>query len=327
MELLPLNEYDKIIISYSGGKDSLACLLRLIELGATRSQLELWHQHVDGEPGSPHLMDWPCTKAYVEATSRAMNIPLRCQWKDGGFAGEMLRENSLTKGIYYEDGQGRVQYLPPSDRGKRATRRLFPQVSADLSVRWCSAYLKIDVACRAINNDLRFNRANILFVTGERREESTARSKYQEVACHRSNSKRRRVDQWRAIIDWREQEVWEIIRKHRIRAHPAYYLGFGRVSCMTCIFGDKHQWASTKSLAPERVYQIAGYEKEFGKTIKKGESVLEQAEKGESFVEDSPAELRQLAMSDHYPTRRFFLSEDEEWTMPGGAFKRCGAPS
>jgi len=32
-EQLPLDQFDHILVSYSGGKDSLACLLRLLDLG------------------------------------------------------------------------------------------------------------------------------------------------------------------------------------------------------------------------------------------------------------------------------------------------------
>lgn len=113
-QLLPLNLYDKIIVNYSGGKDSLAMLLLLLEMGVPKSQIELWHQHVDGEPGSEGLMDWPCTEGYVRATGEALGITVRFQWKDGGFEGEMLRENAMTKGVYFEDGKGRVRYCPPA---------------------------------------------------------------------------------------------------------------------------------------------------------------------------------------------------------------------
>src|SRR5574343_27596 len=149
--LLPLKRYDKILVSYSGGKDSNACVLHLREMGVDTSQMELWHQLVDGRDEG-QFMDWPCTESYVSAAGLNLGIPVRFQWRDKGFLGEMLRDESPTHGVYYEDGDGKVVYVPPG-RLTKGTRKKFPQKSSDLNVRYCSPYVKIDVAKRAINND------------------------------------------------------------------------------------------------------------------------------------------------------------------------------
>lgn len=326
MELLPLNEYDLVIVSYSGGKDSLACVLHMLELGVPPDRLELWHQAVDGGPADEKLFDWPCTESYVRRTGEALGIPVRFQWKDGGFHEELLRENAYSKGVYYEDSAGQTQYLAPQGR-KRGTRRMFPQISANLNVRWCSAYLKIDVAKRALNNEPRFKEARLLFVTGERGQESAARAQYTPLIAHPSTSSKRRVDQWRAILDWSEEQVWEIIARHRLRPHPAYYLGWGRVSCMTCIFGDKDQWASVHKLSSARFWQIAQYEQDFGKTIHRTKSVPELAFSGQPYAELANADLVRLALSTEYPADYIRLADAESWQQPAGAYRRCGGPT
>jgi tRNA(Ile)-lysidine synthase TilS/MesJ len=43
-----LNSYDVIVVAFSGGKDSIACVLHLLELGGPRERIELWHHDVDG---------------------------------------------------------------------------------------------------------------------------------------------------------------------------------------------------------------------------------------------------------------------------------------
>ncbi|MDE3841062.1 hypothetical protein C0966_17510 (plasmid) [Bacillus methanolicus] len=48
VELFPLDDYDHIIISASAGKDSMACLFYLLDLGVPSKKIELWHQSVDG---------------------------------------------------------------------------------------------------------------------------------------------------------------------------------------------------------------------------------------------------------------------------------------
>lgn len=322
-QLLPLEQYDLICVAYSGGKDSLASLLDLLDRGVPREKIELHHHDIDGR-GEP-LMDWPCTPAYVRATGAALGLPVVFSWREGGFVREMLRDNEPTAPVVYEKS-GRIAL--PTVRATPGTRLKFPQVSADLSVRWCSAYLKIDVMARVLNNDPAYKGKTILVVTGERRQESAARSKYQEGESHRTNNKTRTVHQWRNVIDWSEEQVWAIIERHRIRPHPAYQLGWGRVSCLACIFGDDDQWASVKEISPARFTRIADLERQFSTTIKKGRSVEEIAQRGKEFVSDKPDELRRLAMSeDAFTAGHFFLAAGEAWAVPAGSNKRCGGPS
>ena len=59
-ELLPLEMYDLIIVLISGGKDSIACYYKLMELGVPKAKIEFWHHDIDG--GHPsRTMDWRCT--------------------------------------------------------------------------------------------------------------------------------------------------------------------------------------------------------------------------------------------------------------------------
>src|SRR5437762_2499845 len=89
-ELLPLEQYDRILVSFSGGKDSLALVLDLLERGVNRERIQLWHQCVDGESGGEQFVDWPCTESYVRAVGHALGVRVLFQWRIGGFLGEML---------------------------------------------------------------------------------------------------------------------------------------------------------------------------------------------------------------------------------------------
>lgn len=65
-ELLPLEEYDLVAILLSGGKDSIACYYKLLELGVPKERMEFWHHDIDG--GNPERkMDWKCTQNYVKS--------------------------------------------------------------------------------------------------------------------------------------------------------------------------------------------------------------------------------------------------------------------
>jgi 3'-phosphoadenosine 5'-phosphosulfate sulfotransferase (PAPS reductase)/FAD synthetase len=320
--LLPLEDYDLIICSFSGGKDSLAALLHLLEAGVPKDKIELWHQCIDGEPGTEGFMDWPVTESYVQAVGDAFGIPVRFQWKVNGFEGEMLREGRRTMPNAYQLTDGTVK-VSGGTRGKEATRLMFPQKAADLSVRWCSAYLKIDVCSAAICGDPLLKSAKVLLVTGERRQESAARSKYAEVEGHKAGSGQRTVHQWRAVIDWTEEEVWAIIRRWRVQPHPAYRMGFGRVSCMMCIFADADQWATIRQIAPARFRRVSEFERRFGKTIDRVLSVDDQADKGTPYVADP--EVIQQAL-DHTFTAADVIMQPGTWMMPAGAFRHCGGP-
>jgi 3'-phosphoadenosine 5'-phosphosulfate sulfotransferase (PAPS reductase)/FAD synthetase len=312
--------YERVIIAFSGGKDSLACLLRLLDLGVPKEKLELWHHDIDGREGA-QLMDWPVTRDYCRAVAKHFDIPIRYSWKVGGFEREMLRDNAPTAPTRYELPDGTLGQS--GGKGKPGTRLRFPQVTADLKTRWCSAYLKIDVCATALRNDLRLRNGRSIVVTGERREESRGRSRYMEVETHRASSSKRNIHHWRPVIDMGEPEVWELIKKYGITPHPAYRLGFGRVSCLACIFGNPDQWAAVAQLDPVRFERIAAYEQLFGCTIHRKKSVRELAGAGVSLVADKPESLRNMAMSHRFVD----AIHNPVWHLPQGAYRACGGPT
>ena len=319
-----LDWYDYFLVSFSGGKDSIALALSLLKKGVAKERIVLMHQHVDGEPGMDRpFMDWPCTEGYCRAFAKATGIRLLFQWRHGGFHREMLKQNARIAPVSFEYLGGGIG-TAGGVRGKVSTRRLFPQVTADLSKRWCSPALKIDVASIAINNEPAFKGKRLLFLSGERRQESAARSRYAEMEQHRTHTKSRHVDHWRMVIDWNEEMVWSVMREFNVMPHPAYRLGWGRVSCLACIFGLADQWASVRLIAPDLFSRIAQYERDFGKTIHKGKSVVDLANKGTPYPDCYKPELVALAMSRDYPVP---LALTDNWTLPPGAFKRCGGPS
>ena len=71
-----LRSYDTIVVAFSGGKDSIASLIALIEAGVPPERIELYHHDVDG--GADAFMDWPSTTAYCHAVASAFGVPLYC---------------------------------------------------------------------------------------------------------------------------------------------------------------------------------------------------------------------------------------------------------
>lgn len=321
-----LSSYDLYAVGFSGGKDSWASLLHLLECGVPPEKIELHHQKVDGTTSK--LMDWPCSSSYVDKAGEAFGIPVVHSWKEGGFEREMNRNQERTAPISWHTKDGQIRTMG-GDRGKLDVRRKFPQVSADLRVRWCSSYLKIDVFARVLNNDERYQSRRVLVITGERAEESASRAKYATFERHRTDLRdgekvQRHIDHWRPVHAWTEAEVWAILQRHRINPHPAYWLGYSRASCRACIFSGPNEWATLRTHMPDAFAPVAAYENEFGLTIHRTMTVNDQADRGVPHV--CSLEMLLLAESEVYYAP-IILPEGEAWALPPGAFKKGHGPS
>jgi len=323
--------FDRIVVAYSGGKDSLACVLHLLDFGVPRSKIELWHHRID-PPGRP-FMDWPCTTEFCRAVGRALDFPLYVSYREGGFGREMLRDEDPPGGVSYEDPEGE-HFLSGGDK-PLTTRMKFPQVGAITAGRWCSAILKIDVASRIFSNDPRYAAGRFLFVTGERAEEGGRRKHYPETEPYRGKeaTRDREILHWHPVLRWKEDRVWDIAKEHGVVPHPAYRLGWGRLSCMACIFGDPNQFASVREVSPEVFRKIAAYEKRFGTTIKRESKAPHRplpigayADTGESFVPEGGEALVRRALSEG-PWSGRVVVRPSDWRLPAGAFKKGGGPT
>lgn len=169
-ELLPLEDYDLVVVLLSGGKDSIACYYKLLELGVPKEKFEFWHHDIDG--GHPsRRMDWRCTQNYVRAFAEAEGVPLRTSWRVNGFFGELYRIGASEPVEWMDPETGEIcqcklspSYLQCMEIKEKATedmeeqlkqhgcRMKFPAKTGDLSRRWCSAYLKIMVADTVMSN-------------------------------------------------------------------------------------------------------------------------------------------------------------------------------
>lgn len=346
-ELLPLEMYDLVIVLISGGKDSIACYYKLLELGVPKSKIEFWHHDIDG--GHPsRTMDWRCTVNYIRSFAEAEQIPLRVSWRKNGFFGELYRIGASELIEYVDPETGEIYQCPPSKKymecqklkvaaisemenklAEFGYRMKYPMKSGDLSRRWCSAYLKIMVADTVLRNmnsvaaNLTKTRKDIklLIVSGERRGESVGRSKYNEIEIHRTNAvskHHRTVHQWRPVIDYSEKDIWEVLKRHKVNPHPCYRAGWNRCSCAMCIFSTPQLFAGIRELYPKEYALLCQDEKVLGFTLDNHCDLETYIGSADSCVYHGDKEAIQSLLTGEFPVESVYVKD--KWKYPAGAF-------
>ena len=97
-------------------------------------------------------------------------------------------------------------------------------------MRWCCTIFKTGAITRKINSTFR-NTNKVLSFQGIRRNESTARSKYDRES---NDSKIQKQYAVAPIIDWLEFDVWLYLLGNNVDFNDAYQQGFSRVGCWCC---------------------------------------------------------------------------------------------
>jgi len=258
----------KFIVAFSGGKDSIAIVLHLIyKEFISPDQIELWHHEVDGM--GENLWDWKCTTSYCKAFAKAVGCKLLFSYREGGITKEILKgldgKLDISGDVYFQSEEG-GEFHKSKSQGEPNKRLMFPAIETNLDKRWCSSLVKIDVMKRAINNMEKYSNASLIICTGERRGEGGNRSTYMEIEPYRFSFNANQIT-WRPVIDYSEQDVWDLMKEWNIQPHPAYEVGFGRCSCQLCIFNQRNQWATNNEISPEKVKRLAEIEKQIGSTL------------------------------------------------------------
>lgn len=277
----------RFIVAFSGGKDSIAMVLHLLECGINKWDIELHHHEVDGR--GKNVFDWKCTTSYCQAFADAFDLPIYFSYRNGGIVREMLRQKETTQDVYFQREVGGEFICLPAKQEERflTTRLKFPAISASLKTRWCSSSVKISILGQVITHSPRLNDRNTKYVvcTGERRAESVSRSKYKKIDLHTSNSQKREVIHFRPIIDFSDAEVWALMEKYKIQSHPSYMLGWGRCSCQLCIFGSPAIWATINEIDPQKIDEIERLEIELNHTLHHKQTIRQVVAKGKSFYQ------------------------------------------
>lgn len=330
----------KVIIAFSGGKDSVYMVLyHLFVLQTPKERIELWHHDVDGH--GEELFDWKVTPDYCRAFAKAFGLKLLFSYRKNGIVGRLLRNGPLENVYYQTEPDGKF-HVAESDPKAINTGGRWMQQGDDKNVRWCTSVAKIDVAGRVLTNDPRFkgtkqNPVKILFCTGERHDESGPRSKLKEVEVYRGKTlvSYRQVVLWRLNVEVKERDVWALMEKHNVQPHPCYMIGWNRCSCQLCIYNADVYWRAMLDISPEKMIRVRELEEHTAKfAVNQGKehtlfnkyTIFEKAMKGNEGL---------INMND--PVTVYWVKQATEkydhpiiidnWKLPKGALmkEKCGA--
>lgn len=318
----------KILVGLSGGKDSIATCEWFLRNGIKRDRIHLHHHLIDGISSSLDGWDWPVTESYCQRYAELRGVKIFFSAREGGITREIYREDEPLQDVLYQDTEGGVFRRIESLKHKRhnRARRMFPAIHQSLSRRWCSSTVKIDVMDRIIPR--MYGNEPIIVATGERREESSGRTKYEIWEKHRTHTKSRVAYHFRPIIDFSEGEVWTMLQYGNIQPHPAYMIGWSRCSCARCVFSSKDHWATLFEICPEKIYGIEKIEKETGHTLHHGKSIMEVVESGENFYHEG--DPMKKYWKDQLLDTTFYSDIETQpgyWDLPLGAYGNasCGS--
>lgn len=135
-------------------------------------------------------------------------------------------------------------------------KKRFPSTRA----RFCTEHLKMKPAREWLRQQIAaglLEEARIVQCSGVRHEESPARAKMAEWV---ERDDYYGLPQWRPILTWTWQEVFECHRRHGVKANPLYSLGMGRVGCMPCIMANHGELAEIARRFPDVVDKVEAAE-------------------------------------------------------------------
>lgn len=243
-----INDGAIFYVSHSGGKDSQAMYAHLAPI-VPADQIVVVHADLGD-------IEWDGVKDHIKATIQHPLNVVTATWKDGS-------EKTLLGMV-----ERRFEQRPESPS--------WPSSSA----RFCTSDLKRDPIHKFIRNDLKKRGASLAVnCTGLRHQESAARAKLPEwELCKRLCNQSRTVYEWRPIIEWTTDQVFQAIADAGQDPFWTYAEGNDRLSCVFCIFGSKGDIANGIKHRPELAARYAELEKRTGYTMFRNETIYERGD-------------------------------------------------
>lgn len=223
-----INAGGLLAISHSGGKDSQAMTIKIINVGIPMDQIILVHDHLG-------QVEWPGTIRHIRATG--FGLPLIIAKPRKSFF-DMVRARGMFPSPKYRQCTSDLKRGPI----ERELRRYLAQYPC-------------------------FN-GQIVSAMGMRAEESSARANRSVLKVSQRNSKAGRhwID-WLPIHHMSTDAVFQTISAARQSPHWAYGAGMSRLSCSFCIMSSRADLQCAARLRPGLRRDYSALEAEINHTL------------------------------------------------------------
>jgi len=297
-----LENYDWIVVSTSGGKDSQTMLRRIVALCKPLGIVNrIVAVHADmGQvewPGVPELAAEQAAHYGVrfEIVSRPQGDLLQHVLDRSKTLRERAKNdppvpsptNRYCTSDHKRDQVAKVLTTLASETRADPGKAVMPWMKP--SQRFCTSDHKRDqqakLLTRLAQEKGRGRRVRVLQCMGMRAGESPARAKLRPFYLDkRTSNGKKTVHIWLPIHGMSDVEVWADVKASGVRHHWAYDIGMPRLSCCFCIYAPKAALVLAAKRMPELAQKYVDVENEVGYSFRQGlpmAEVIRAAESGE----------------------------------------------
>lgn len=252
------------IVSVSGGKDSTATLLMALERDTDNLQA------VFADTGHENSK----TYEYLDYLEQETGVQILRIKPD--FSGRIAHKRDVVCGKWRNEGvdesiiEAALSALKPTGNpflDLCLWKGRFPSTRA----RFCTQELKVFPIQQQIFEPLlnAVDTQDIISWQGVRADESEARANLPE-----SDEADNGVINYRPILKWTAEMVFDFHRKHKVKWNPLYEQGMGRVGCMPCINCNKAELREIALRFPEEIERVKEWERIVGLASKRSVSTF-----------------------------------------------------
>jgi len=227
IEVTPENA-QVIFVNHSGGKDSQAMMIRLVQMGYA-DKLVVVHADL-GEMEHEPMHRW------IESITP-------------GFKVNVVKSSHDFFSIARHKGR-----LPASGA----------QFCTDtLKTQPCYKFMREYMKIHGLNRGI-----NALGIRAQESGPRSMRQAFKQLEAMTAPTKNRFFAEWLPIFDFKIDDVFSIIASAGQQPHRVYSEGWSRLSCVICINGKKSEHAKAREIRPELYQKMAELERELGRSIR-----------------------------------------------------------